>query len=480
MFDSNQIIITCLIVLLAACFAGLVATLLLLIKTRDQQAYDRQSFDFLLHVANVDDITGLPTMTKFSIDAATLLSNAEPQKYLLGIISVDNLVYINDILGFKTSNRILRYLAGYLTEISSADALISRIGSDSFIMIAPADQFHSFETALASYHVQDNFPEMHQLMGDQFTLNFRVGIYKIDNPKEDLQVMMDYATIAKNSASSGYGNTIVTYSSAMGLDVQLKSTITLVMEKALADNEFVPYFQPQYSLRTGELIGAELLSRWHSSVMGTIFPSEFVPLFEQNGFIIKLDMKMFEDCCRLMRSWLDEGHTKLPRMSVNASRNTILDPGCSDKYYAVCQKYGIAPDNLEIELTESVLSEHIEEILSNCNNLRSMGFHLSLDDFGKAYSSLSLLKDVPADVLKLDRGFLAHAMDDSNGQAIIRNVISMAKDLRLETVAEGIETKEQSELLRSMGCDTAQGFYYARPMPPEKFSRILSISAAAV
>lgn len=451
----------------------LIATIIMFNKIRNKQLIVQQSSDFLLQVAYEDDITGLPTMAKFTIDIAPMFSTALPGEFCIVIFDIDNFKYINDIFGYKTGNRLLRCLAKYLESVLPAQTQLARVNADNFIVLCKSHLLEEVCQCIDGYRIQSFFPEVRHMLGENYTISFSIGTYEVTDTTKDLAVMMDYAAIAKKNGKDTYGTTAFHYTDEMDMDMQLKNKITVLMEKALADNEFMPYLQPQFSFDSGRLVGAEVLARWHSSTLGVVFPSEFIPLFEKNGFICKLDMFMFERSCSLIRDWLDCGLRKIPRISVNASKLTVTRDNYLQSLLEIIERYEIDPSMLEIELTESVLAEKPEEILSVMSQLKQHGFFVSLDDFGKGYSSLNLLKDIPADVLKLDRGFLSETIDTDRGKYIIRCIIDMSKKLRLETVAEGIETLEQVDSLREMGCDIAQGFYFARPMPSYEFERTI-------
>ncbi|MEG2087119.1 MAG: GGDEF domain-containing phosphodiesterase [Angelakisella sp.] len=461
------------LVLLLLLLASVAVLVSVLRHSRQKQLAIQQSSDFLLQVAYEDDITGLPTLTKLILDITPLLCSAQPGEYALTVVDIDNFKYINDIFGYKTGNRVLRTFAKYLSFVRSDSTRLSRTNADNFIIFSRAGLVDNLFLAVDGYHAHPMFTELEAMVSTDFQISFSVGSYVISDPTREIPVMIDYAVSAKKNGKGIYGNTFFRYSEAMDLDRQLKTKITLSMERALASNEFVPYLQPQYSLPTGKMVGAEILARWQSSNMGMVFPSEFIPLFERNGFIRKLDLFIFERSCMLLRSWLDSNAPHIPQLSVNASKLTVTSEHFVNELVEITRKYDIDHHRLQIELTESVLGEQPEAVLLVMAELKQLGFAVSVDDFGKGYSSLNLLKDIPADELKIDRGFLSDTMHSSKGREIVSSVIEMSKKLRLKTVAEGIETQLQADNLRTMGCDIAQGFYFARPMPAEEFLELL-------
>ena len=240
------------------------------------------------------------------------------------------------------------------------------------------------------------------------------------------------------------------------------------MEKALKNGEFVMYLQPKYSIGEERMIGAEALVRWIHPEKGLIPPMDFVPLFEQNGFVIKMDRYIWEEACKLIREWIDAGTEPVP-ISVNLSRRHLKDMEFVSVLNDLIDKYQIPKEYLEIEITETVEEEGIAEGVSL---LKENGYTLLMDDFGSGYSSLNMLKDTRFDVIKIDRGFLQDFIGSARGQKIVEHTIRMTKAIGLDLIAEGVETREQAEFLGDCGCDKAQGFYYAKPMTAAEFNKL--------
>lgn len=238
------------------------------------------------------------------------------------------------------------------------------------------------------------------------------------------------------------------------------------MEKALKNREFVMYLQPKFSISRNEMIGAEALVRWVHPEKGMLAPLDFIPLFEQNGFVIKMDQYIWEEACRTIRDWMDQGVTPVP-ISVNMSRRHLRDHDFVDVLNHLVEKYRIPKHFLEIELTETIQEN---ELSTEIERLKENGYKLLMDDFGSGFSSLNMLKNTKFDVLKMDRGFLRNFIGSERGQRIVEHTIRMSRDIGLDLIAEGVETKEQALFLQGCGCDTAQGFYYAKPMPLDEFN----------
>lgn len=245
------------------------------------------------------------------------------------------------------------------------------------------------------------------------------------------------------------------------------------MQKALLNNEFMMFLQPKHSISTGKIIGAEALARWKHPTRGMVSPAEFIPVFEENGFIIKLDTFIWEEACKRIRKWIDCGISPVP-VSVNISREYVHTFDVTSMLLKLVEKHDIPISLLELEITESADSIGVEEIV---RKLKSSGFKMLMDDFGSGYSSLNMLKNTPFDVLKIDKSFLDEFMDTDRGRKIIEHTISMSQDIGLDIIAEGVETNEQAQFLSQCGCDAAQGFFYSKPIPADEFDkRLLEIN----
>lgn len=244
------------------------------------------------------------------------------------------------------------------------------------------------------------------------------------------------------------------------------------MENALKNREFKIYMQSKIDLKTERICGAEALVRWNSSELGFIVPDKFIPLFEKNGFVVRLDFYMLEEIFKKMIEITGKGIINFT-ISVNQSRTTICNPRYIHRLTEIVNKYDIDTSRIEIEVTESILTENHKYILSIIEKIRAMGFEVSMDDFGSGYSSLSILKDMPINELKLDRMFLSEEVKSDKTKTIIKKVIEMARELNINSVCEGVETKDDVQFLKEIKCDMAQGYYYGKPMPIEEFEKII-------
>ena len=251
-----------------------------------------------------------------------------------------------------------------------------------------------------------------------------------------------------------------------------------MMYEALEKNQFKLFLQPKVQISSGRIVGAEALVRWQHPTDGLILPGRFVPLFERNGFIVRLDSYIWDQTCQILRTWLDKQYEPMP-ISVNMSRLHFNDGGLTKKLVQLTDKYHLPHHLLELELTESAFLKNEKALISIMGELQAEGFIFSMDDFGTGYSSLSTLRTLPFDIVKLDRAFISDVTNNGRGPIVARNTIALAKDLHMQIVAEGVETLEQARFLLGCGCNCAQGFYYSRPLDEATFEVLSFIQEKA-
>ncbi len=247
------------------------------------------------------------------------------------------------------------------------------------------------------------------------------------------------------------------------------------MRSALINKEFIVYLQPKIDLSTRQISGAEALVRWLPPDENLIPPKDFIPLFEKNGFVVELDFYVYEEVFKVLRKWLDEKRCLVP-ISLNVSRIHLRDYNFVPRLTSLINKYNLPTDLIELEITESTFFENINQLLKVISELKHYGFTFSIDDFGSGYSSLNILKDLPIDVLKLDKGFFPRDNISKKEKIIVSTIVDMAKKLDIRVISEGIETIEQCDFLTNIGCDMVQGYLFAKPMPISEFEKIVSSS----
>ena len=412
----------------------------------------------------VDTLTGGLSYYKFEMEVKEKFQHKSPREYMLISIDVDDFKYINESYGYKIGNAVLKKISEYIITYLGDDDVITRISADKFIVLTKKVTEDTV-SMIRSY----NSPSFEELMEQNFMVTFSTGIYIPTDDTEALDYMIDCADAARLAAKANGKNNICYFSERMKKARLLKYNIVSSMEKALSNREFYMVYQPKYFLKTSICVGGEALVRWRTSVGTNYYPDQFIPVFENNGFIVDLDYYIMDEVCRFIAS----SKAKVPIISVNLSGKTLLKPSLVDDYCNILAKYDVLPSQIELEITESVFAKRLDDVKNSIIALSSAGFTVAMDDFGVGASSLNRLKNTHVDVLKIDREFLNQSLDGEKGELIIKNIMNMSKDLKITTVAEGIETKEQLELLQSMGCDIGQGYYFSKPLIQEEFEKIL-------
>ena len=299
------------------------------------------------------------------------------------------------------------------------------------------------------------------------------GVYLVDKAeKQDVQLMLDLANYARRSAKNTSKSAIVLYDRQMRQNTLLRKELTDRLPAALRAHEFVPYFQPKVNMITGQIVGSEALVRWNHPDRGLLAPGAFVPVFEENGSIVEIDWYIYEAVCYTLRSWMDRGLPVYP-VSCNFSSIHFDHSDFTDRITALADLYAIPHRLLELEITESIIVTHPKRVASQIASLREKGFMTAIDDFGSGYSSLGQLEQMAARVLKLDRSFVQRGMLDAREQTVIANIVNLAHDLGMRILCEGVETRQQANILIRLDCIYAQGFYYSKPVPLEEFEEML-------
>lgn len=372
---------------------------------------------------------------------------------------------INKAYGYKTGDTILYGIGQELENVLGKGSIICRYSNDYFAVL------FEYEEGIRKIvnKIVRNIENL-KIGNNVYNLSVNIGIYKVDTDN-NIAEAMDKAIIAHSASKGDVFDKFHIYDKKMEKELVKESKIESEMYQALMNKEFQVYYQPKIYAKDGQLYGAEALVRWiHDGKM--ISPSEFIPLFEKNKFILKLDLYIFEQVCSDMKMW-KEKYQKEPIISVNVSRNHFLDEHFLEKYMMIASQYGINTNKIDLEITESATIEAGIDIIEIMNKMKRLGFMISIDDFGTGYSSLSALQDMPADILKIDKSFVDRI--GKNEKNIIDYILTIAKELKLTTIAEGVETKEQRDYLLEKGCDIIQGYYYAKPMPEEEFEEYIDV-----
>lgn len=417
------------------------------------------------YLATYDELTGIYNKQAFYAKTKEMLLDNPDKNFDLLRINIERFKVLNDLFGESTGDKLLRYIGKFLKEINLPLCVSGRLYADNFVVCYEAGKGDSLRMINTLQMVADSFA-----INNRTILSF--GLYRIDDKTLPVSVMCDRANMALWKAKGNFKNPYCEYDEKMRQQVLKEQKIINAMEMAIQNKEFTLYLQPKYDIEKGTIIGAEALVRWISLENGFISPGDFIPVFENNGFVYEVDKFIWEESCSYLRKWLDEGREVHP-ISVNVSRIDLYDPKLVQHLVDLREKYQLPSQYLELEITESAYTEDPEQIITITRQLREAGFVILMDDFGTGYSSLNMLKDIQIDVLKLDMGFLKSSDYSAKGGNILTAILKMAESLKMQTIAEGVETKEQVEFLKSIGCKYVQGFYYSKPLPVGEFEKLI-------
>ncbi len=426
----------------------------------------------IYEMAYIDKVTGMPNKNKFILDAVDLLRRKD-SRYVAVVLEINNFEVINELFSFDEGNNILKFVSKVIEKNLNEGEVFARASAGRFNLLIKYDDNDGVRTRLEM--IMDDISEYKRTNKDNLKCSVTscCGVYVI--PDEDIfescsEMEFNISHIlgrAKFALSEIVGK-YINYCAFYNEEIRSQLIYESDMEYALENNEFVVYIQPKYDIKNSRLTGGEALVRWNHHEKGFLTPDKFVPLFEKNGFIVELDMYVFETVCKMQRKWLDMGLNPV-RISVNQSRMHLFKRDYVETLKSILDKYNVPASLIELEITETVAFESMDVIAEVLKRLHEIGFKISMDDFGSGYSSLNMLKNLEVDVLKIDKGFFEETSNTKRGQDIIESIIGMATKLGIETVAEGVETLEQVELLQGNGCDIAQGYFYAMPMPIEDY-----------
>jgi len=417
--------------------------------------------------AEVDDVTGLPTKQQHKQAATRILAKGKGH-YAYVSCDIADFKFFNETYGYGYGNVALKQISAVLLKNMRKNELVSRTTGDHFCMLLRHDKNISMKDRILQMLGQaSEFPIDDK--GGSHQAVFRCGVYEV-KPGDDINMIRFRANMARKGIGRCFATKVNFYSEADVAKELERKELEAEIKQAVDDKQLVVYFQPKFDIMSEKISGAEALIRWNHPERGMLSPGLFVPLCEENGFICTIDFYVLEEVCTRMKQWKEEGR-KLIKVSVNFSRLHLSDENFVDHLIETVKRYELDPAMLEIELTESVAYEEMGTLLEVMRRIKAAGFGLSMDDFGSGYSSLNLLREMPVDVLKLDKGFLddCGGNDSTREKRIISHVISMAKDLEITVLAEGVETMQQKEFLKESNCDMIQGYYYAKPMPRECF-----------
>lgn len=433
----------------------------------------RRAEEYAEYMVSHDKMTGLANYTYFLSYCGQYVREHPEKRYVLTYVDFSNFQYLNEVYGYGAGDSVLKLFADRLRE--GTGILYARATADKFLALHEIKKIEEIEQLKERFEqLSEKFCSEINRHYEQCKLEVAGGIAEVDPSLENFALNVDNANVARKTAKREQHVPLVIYTSELRREIQRQMEILANMEEALEAGEFVIYLQPKMNMQTGALVGAEALVRWVRSDGTVVGPDKFVPIFEKNGFITKIDFEVLRQVLELQKKWKEDGQPVIP-VSVNFSRRHQENQGDIHKIDELLRKYGISTGALEIEITESVFMYDLEPLTQSIAALKQRGIQVSIDDFGAGYSSLNVLSNLEADIVKLDRQFLMDAAAKQGRfiKEFLSLLIQMIKQLGFQVIAEGVETKEQVEFLKEAGCTYAQGYYYAKPMPPEEFLKFM-------
>lgn len=432
--------------------------------------------DELIHyMASYDDLTGLPNRTLFRDRLQQALGQMQSSQQMLAVISLslDRFEAVSSTLGYGVSDLLIRNVALRLSGCIGEKETIARLDTNKFgifqIEITSIDQIMRLSNTLLS-----TFSSPFFLDNNEIRLGANIGISIYPNDYKAPDQLLEHADVAMYQAKNQGRNTYQFYSVDLNENLQERLALENDLYGALQRQELLLYYQPQISVLTGQVVGVEALIRWQNPLRGMISPAKFIPIAEETGLIVSIGEWVLQTACTQSLAWQAAGFAPI-RMAVNLSARQFKQKNLIEMVNQTLLDTGLKAEHLELELTESLLIDNVEQSIAILEELHQTGIIFALDDFGTGYSSLNYLKRFPLQALKIDQSFVRDITIDPNSAAITDAIISLAHGLKLKVIAEGVETQEQLDYLKAQGCDEVQGYYLSRPLPPEVVTKMLSL-----
>lgn len=433
----------------------------------------KKALEQIHQLAFYDDLTNLPN--KYALQERINKLCNDNDKFAVIFISLDNFKSINDLFSHTIGDSLLKQLASelsYLTE--SSNQFLYRWGGDEFVILLTNvdndSDFINYLDTLAKF-----INKTITINENEIYISASIGACLYPRDGKNLEELIKNSNAAKYDAKKSGKNTYKIYNPELSLKVMEQITLERELRLALKRNEFQVYYQPRISIKDNKLVGAEALLRWVKADGTIIPPLKFIPKAEETGLIVPIGEFVIRSSCQQLKSWIDKGYSNLT-ISINLSFKQIEDPNLIDIIRSAIEETGVAPSNIEFEITESAAISDLNETLKLLKELKNMGIKVLLDDFGTGYSSLNFLRLLPVTTIKIDKSFIDKVLEDSMERTIVQSLISLAHAIRMNVIAEGIEQISQLCFLKEILCDEAQGFYFSKPVPAEEFERLLEES----
>lgn len=430
--------------------------------------YQTELVEQLNYLASFNQDTGIYNKRMLFSTMKQMLKNHLDEQFIFIRLNIQHFHLYNSTMGNQEGESLLRYIAGLIRKNALEFPYIAygQVDVNSFCICEP---FHKDRLKRQMELLKDKNHPFRQ----EYAIDYSVGIYFIKDNNEVPDDILTKASMAAEEHKEFHGIHVNYYNKKLEEKLKREQWVAKEMKLALEDEQFQVYLQPKYDLDTEQICGSEALVRWMHPDKGMISPADFIPVFENNGFILELDYYMWEKACKILHRWKEEQSYPIYPISVNMSRISLYNPNVTPMMIKLVQKYDIEPSLLELEVTESAYMSSPELMKRTIGALREAGFTILMDDFGSGYSSLNTLKEIDVDILKVDMKFLPDGNDNSKSEKILSSIIRMAAWLETPVIAEGVETIEQKIFLEDIGCDYVQGFYYAKPMPVESYEKLI-------
>lgn len=434
-------------------------------ENKENELLAKQRACELQYAAEHDRLTGLYNRSAFCLKTKAFLECHQGEDHVIVQFDIERFKVINELYGSDKGDEVLLAIAGALDAHVKGVGMYGRMETDHFALCLPSDR-ELIGSCMASIE------ESLALTGIDRQIMLYYGMYPVSDPSMPVDIMCDRANLALRSVKGDYNRRWAVYDASMHQSVLNEHELRSEGDKALREKQFEAFLQPIFNLVDGSLASAEALVRWRHPEKGLVPPDQFIPFFENSGFIVRMDGYIRESVCELMVD-MDRKGIACPPVSVNVSRLEFYDPKLCQNLRDLVGYYRLEPSRLRLEITESAYADNAAQLLEAMSELQGLGFVVLMDDFGAGFSSLSMLRDVPVDMIKLDMRFLSHGATLDRERGILGAIVPMAKSLSLPVIAEGVETAEQAVFLKSVGCDYVQGFHYARPMPQDDFCALV-------
>lgn len=410
-------------------------------------------------------MTGLYNLRAFQYKAAEEMRENPELRFAMIVMDIANFKSVNEFCGWAVGDELLKCIASAFREHDGEHVVLSHFRADTFGMVTP-------------FRIESELIEKIKQIKQKIT-EFKIpckvlpsfGICVATDSKMPVSLMRDYATMALKTIKGKFYADYAFFSDDMRQTMLMEKQIENDMVEALETGQFRLFIQPKVNMENGEIIGGEALVRWHHPVNGIIGPGQFIPVLEKNGFIINVDIYVWNEVFKFVGNRLKQGKKVVP-ISINISRLHVYDSSFKENLVKMKDEYQVPPSLVPLELTESGFLEAADVMYENLRYLKTQGFTLSMDDFGTGYSTMTMLKNQPVDEIKIDKGFMDDIQNDKS-RIVVKNTINMLKELDMDVIVEGVEDKKQQDFLIECGCKNAQGFYYYRPMPVNEFEELL-------